>query len=150
MSESGSDSTGFNVDDAYFKCYRSQRENCVVCAELKKNDYKLVAHKRSVKTAHILAIREACVGLDRRFDFLDMYTVMFRKIYEHEYTRNSKVEYERLTHFTYLDAKRNNKEICHYHDEFDEGFCTGVHKEVEAKYAKCKWPKKLPDGWSKR
>lgn len=132
--------------EEYCRYQDEVRAVCPVCKADKKENYEHIAIKRSMKTAHILATKEASKP-DPRFNVLDVYTTMFRKIYEHEYTRNMHVERERAIHFSRIDGKNKNIPICDHHDEFTDEFCNEVHRKVEGKYASCKWPKPLPWKW---
>ncbi len=129
--------------DDYLQYQEQLRKNCKVCKADVKDRYEPIAIKRSLKTAHILALKETAKP-DSRFDILDVYTTMFRKIYQHEYTRNMYVERQRAIHFSRIMAKKEGLPVCYHHDEFDDAFCNKVHKKVETEYASCKWPNPLP------
>jgi hypothetical protein len=117
---------------------------CPVCKELGSGKVEGVAKARAAKTAHVLAIKEAekALKISKDFSFVDLYTLYFRKIYEHEYERNHYVERERISCFLSIDLK-NKPNLCGYHNEFEDGYKIYIHKKVEAKYAKSKWPKPL-------
>lgn len=102
-----------------------------------------ISKKRASRTAHVLAMKECEKNPDPRFNYVDVYTTMFRRIYEHEYKRNMFVERERRTYNIRMSRTQWN-DVCSYHAEFDDDFCEEVMKKVEQEYAKSKWPNKLP------
>ena len=119
-------------------------ESCPVCKELASGKVEAIAKARAANTAHVLAVKEAEKALkkNKEFSFVDLYTIYFRKIYDHEYARNHYVERERITYFESVNPK-NRETICDYHCEFEDEFKKKVYKEVEKNYAKSKWPKPL-------
>ena len=101
---------------------------------------KEISRRRAAQTAHVLAMEQADIS-DTRFTWIELYKLYFDRIYEHEYKRNEYVERERA-------EMRLRKEVgvgalCGYHGEFDDKFVERVHRDLEAKYAKSKWPNKL-------
>ncbi len=117
---------------------------CIVCDKLASGIVEAKAKARAAKTAHVLAVKEAEKALkkNRDFSFVDLYTIYFRKIYEHEYLRNQYVESERITYFESVNPK-NRGSICDYHCEFEDEFKKKVYKVVELNYARSKWPNTL-------
>ena len=105
-----------------------------------------ISQKRATRTAHVLATKECEMrSMDCRMQHVDLYTAMFRRIYEHEYRRNMYVERVRRNHLIRMSSSVWN-DLCEYHSEFDDDFCDRVMKQVEQEYARSKWPNELPPG----
>ena len=116
---------------------------CKVCELIKEGGESVhaISHARAVRTAHVLAIKES---VNTTFTFVEAYTVYFRRIYEHEYKRNKKVEQERLSRRCYKRARKEYPDqICDYCGEFSDAFKEAVHAEVETIYARSKYPNPL-------
>lgn len=101
-----------------------------------------ISRKRAARAAHALCLNECEKGTDARFEYVDIYVTLFRRIYEHEYTRNMYVERERRDYAIRMSSER--KHLCDYHLEFDDAFCRSTMKSVEREYARSKWPNDLP------
>jgi hypothetical protein len=114
-------------------------KHCPVCSAPKT--YREIAKKSAWRTAHELATKEAQKP-DARFTPVQVYTLMFPIIYEHEYKRRAHVERERQDYKHKFEAAQ----LCSYHGEFDEEFSTNVMRRVEQKYSVTKWPNALE--WS--
>ena len=118
---------------------------CPTCT-MSDSEIIRISQKRATHTAHVLATKECEKNAkDSRIEHVDLYTTMFRRIYEHEYRRNMYVERERRNHLIRMSSSVWN-DLCEYHGEFDDDFCDRVMKQVEQEYAKSKWPNKLPHG----
>lgn len=120
---------------------------CSVCHASKTKNYEQIAINRSAKTAHVLALKEASKP-DDRFTFIELYTTLFRKIYDHEYIRNMHIEKERGIRQVSEDCVRYGVYMCYDHHEYYSDYTyVDPLKEAEKAYASCKWPNPLPKGW---
>lgn len=84
------------------------------------------------------------------FDFVDLYPIYYRKIFQHELARNMKVEEERLSWSSTKHARANKLPLCSYHNEFSQMYHDLVHKSVETEYSRSKWPKSCDHYESKK
>ena len=117
--------------------------SCPTCT-VTDTEIERISKKRATRTAHLLAVKECeKKSSDARMEYVDLYTTMFRRIYEHEYKRNMFVERQRRDYAIRMSRSQWN-DLCDYHAEFDDDFCERVMRDVEKEYAKSKWPNKLP------
>jgi len=114
----------------------SEPPSCILCEDSTKGIHE-VASKKAAKTAHEIARKKA--NEQEVYTFLDSYIMLFKRVYEHEYTRNCRIEYERK-HYS-LRGKANAQ--CNYHSAFDEERYKKMIKEAESEYADNKWPNPL-------
>ncbi len=115
-------------------------QHCVIC----KSDARIPdgrAWDRAMRAAHMLAAKESRRP-DTRFTRIEVYMMMFRKIFDHEFVRNKIVERERF----HYKLRAPGATLCDYCGEFDDAFCKMVMKEVEREYSISKWPNRLPRG----
>jgi hypothetical protein len=118
-----------------------------MCTEYKyESDFKPVAHPKAMRTAHELAKKESEKVLPAGFDAVDVYTLFFRRIYEHELKRNMKILYAREELACLL--LNLDKEVCSYHQESQAwyeseefGKKKDYLKDAEKEYRESKWPK---------
>lgn len=87
--------------------------------------------------AHTLAMKES-EKEDERFSFLELYGLYFRKIYQHEYSREWVMEREKNN----LDLKlapENARKLCSYHGEFDDAYSLEVFEKTKQEYNEGGW-----------
>ena len=114
----------------------SDPSSCKLCEESTTGVHE-VASKKATKTAHEIAVKKA--NEQEVYTFLESYIMFFKRIYEHEYTRNCRIEYER-NHYN-LRGKANAQ--CNYHSAFDDERYKKAIKDAESEYADNKWPNPL-------
>jgi hypothetical protein len=124
-------------------------DNCPMCKQhMYEEDFKPIAHPTAMRTAHELAKKESEKVLPAGFDAIDVYTLFFRRIYEHELKRTMKILYKREEHACLL--RNLDKDVCGYHEEsvmwYQEetfGPKKTYMKNAEDEYRNSKWPKPL-------
>lgn len=114
-------------------------QDCLVCKNGGDKPVLKAVERRSAKTAHELAMKEAEKKASKDFSFVELYTIYFKRIYDHEYSRNLYYMRNKHEHEIYKKALKT-QELCYYHGEFDPGFNEKCMKGLDAKYSKCKWP----------
>jgi hypothetical protein len=117
--------------------------HCVLCKSERAHSRRMLegrAWDRALKTAHRMAIKEAKRPMETRFSQIEVYTLMVKKIFDHEFKRNKYVERERYQY----KLRTPGAPLCSYHGEFDDAFCKRIMKKVEREYSESKWPRRLP------
>ena len=119
---------------------------CSICDEhIYEDDFKVLAHPKAMRTAHDLAMKksESVVG---DFEKVDVYLLYFRRIYEHELKRNTKILAAREEHARLV--RNLDKEVCSYHEESVGWYISDTFgkkkdylKDAETEYRNSKWPK---------
>jgi hypothetical protein len=114
----------------------SKLPSCKLCEESTAGIHE-IATKKAAKTAHEIAVKEA--NQQEVYTFLDSYIMFFKRVYEHEYTRNCRIEYERK----HYNIRKTANAQCDYHSAFDEERYKEIIKKAESEYADNKWPNPL-------
>lgn len=109
------------------------------------SDFKTEGHAAAMRTAHELAMKksETTIG---DFEKVDVYLLYFRRIYEHELKRKTKILAARAEYACLL--RNLNREVCSYHAESqmwyeseEFGKKKDYMKDAEREYSSSKWPK---------
>lgn len=114
-------------------------DDCLVCKNGGDKPVLEKVERKSAQTAHELAVKEAQKRRGGEMTFVELYSVFFKRIYDHEYARNLYYMRNKYEHELYKKALEKG-ELCHYHGEFDPGFNEKCMKDLDVKYAKSKWP----------
>jgi hypothetical protein len=114
-------------------------EICLVCSGGGDKPVLKAVERRSAKTAHELAMKEAIKKASKDFSFVELYTIYFKRIYDHEYSRNLYYMRNKHEYQLYKEALKTWA-LCDYHGEFDLGFNETCMKDLDKKYSRNKWP----------
>jgi hypothetical protein len=114
---------------------------CAVCSGGGDKPVQAAVEKKSAKTAHILAMKQVEQKGSSEFSFVELYTIYFNRIYDHEYGRNLYYMRNKHEHEIYKSAVKTGH-LCDYHGEFSEAFNEQVMKDLDKEYAHNKWPNK--------
>lgn len=139
---------------------RSKDDSCYTCDTTSKETFAILelCQRRAARTAHFqsMIMMEPYLTKPTGFmrilglEFVDWYTVYFRKIYEHEESRNRTIEFERIRYRSTKHARDHGLRLCKYHGEFDQEFCEAVYKTCETRYSRSKFPKHCESYQSKK
>ena len=112
---------------------------CAVCSGGGDKPVLAAVEKKSAQTAHVLAMKEVEKKRGGEFSFVELYSIYFKRIYDHEYSRNLYYMRNKHEHELYKSAVKTGN-LCDYHGEFDEAFNEQCMKDLDKKYARNKWP----------
>jgi hypothetical protein len=114
---------------------------CAVCANGGDKPVLQAVEKKSAQTAHVLAMKEVQKKREGEFTFVELYSIYFNRIYEHEYSRNLYYMRNKHEHELYKSAVKTGN-LCYYHGEFSEAFNEQVMKDLDKEYTHNEWPNK--------
>jgi hypothetical protein len=107
---------------------------CAVCANGGDKPVQEAVEKKSAQTAHMLAMKQVETKRSSEFSFVELYSIYFKRIYEHEYNRNLYYMRNKHEHEIYKSAVKTGH-LCEHHGEFSEAFNEQVMKDLDKEYA---------------